>query len=230
MANFYVYTYLRSKKSKHGEVGMPYYVGKGSGNRAYSKQHSVPVPKDRANIVIVASNLTERQAFDEEVRLIAFYGRIDNGTGCLQNRTDGGEGGRCGHHYGFNETSFKLGHQHSPETRAKFSAYAKQRMTPEARKHLSEKLKAIGAGAPLGNKHFAGHTHTQEWREKMSARLTGRKHTAETKARQCIAARLRCTPEVRARMSAAQKARFQRAKALQQEPHRCGLSAVHSAP
>jgi hypothetical protein len=28
----------------------------------------------------------------EVIRLIAFYGRIDNGTGCLRNLTDGGEG------------------------------------------------------------------------------------------------------------------------------------------
>jgi hypothetical protein len=30
MGNFYVYMYLRSKKSKHGGARTPYYVGKGS--------------------------------------------------------------------------------------------------------------------------------------------------------------------------------------------------------
>ncbi len=34
---------------------------------------------------------TEQEAFDEEIRLIAKYGRKDMSTGCLRNRTDGGE-------------------------------------------------------------------------------------------------------------------------------------------
>ena len=233
--------YLRSKKSKHGEIGMPYYVGKGRGNRAYCKQHGVPVPSDKANILIVSSGLSENAAFDEERRLIVLYGRIDNGTGCLQNRTDGGEGtsGYPMVHSAATRakisvslkaqelpTSFKPGHQHSLETRAKFSSYARERMTPQMRQRISEKLKAVGAGAPLGNKHFAGHTHTPEWREKMSQAMKGRTFSDETITRMRVAARERCTPELRARMSAAQHLRFARAKAVQQEPHKCGLSAA----
>jgi len=39
MDNFYVYMYLRSKKSKHGEIGMPYYVGKGRAKAVQQEPH-----------------------------------------------------------------------------------------------------------------------------------------------------------------------------------------------
>ena len=80
---FYVYMYLR-------EDGTPYYVGKGIGNRAYQKNRRLkPPPKNR---IIIQDRLTEEQAFQQEIEHIAFYGRIDNGTGMLRNLTDGGEG------------------------------------------------------------------------------------------------------------------------------------------
>jgi len=83
--NYYVYMYLR-------EDGTPYYVGKGKGNRAYEKHgptFQVP-PRERINIVL--QNLTEKQAFSNEIDFIAWYGRLDINTGILENRTHGGEG------------------------------------------------------------------------------------------------------------------------------------------
>jgi hypothetical protein len=176
-------------------------------------------------IVFVAQNLSETDAFALEVSLIAQHGRIDNGTGCLRNLSDGGDG-NAGHHFGFNRTSFHPGHQHSPEVCARLSVSAKERMTPEMRAQISAKLKVIGAGAPIGNKHFAGHRHTAETREKMSQVQRGRKVSEESKARMCVAARERCTPEVREIMAVAQRLRFAKAKTLQQESQRCGLSAA----
>ena len=85
MSEFYIYVYLR-------EDGSPYYVGKGKGNRAWSKNRRIPPPTDPSLIVIVKEFLTETEAFDEERLLIAFYGRKDKGTGILRNLTDGGEG------------------------------------------------------------------------------------------------------------------------------------------
>jgi hypothetical protein len=82
---FYTYLWLR-------EDGTPYYVGKGSGHRAFrSDGHGVLRPKSR-QMIIVQEWPSEKDAFAAEMFLIAYYGRKDLGTGCLRNRTDGGEG------------------------------------------------------------------------------------------------------------------------------------------
>jgi len=48
---FYVYAYVRLKASKHGKVGTPYYIGKGSGNRAWDDHGRV---KFRPEQVVIA--------------------------------------------------------------------------------------------------------------------------------------------------------------------------------
>jgi len=73
--------------------GTPYYVGKGSGIRAYAKHRTrggityKPPTKER---IVIYPALSEADAFETEIALIWYYGRKDLGTGMLRNRSDGG--------------------------------------------------------------------------------------------------------------------------------------------
>ena len=88
--NYYTYAYLREDRT-------PYYIGKGTGNRIYSKHRRLKPPKDKSRIIFLKQNLTEEEAFKHEIYMIAVFGRKDLGTGILRNLTDGGEGtSNCG--------------------------------------------------------------------------------------------------------------------------------------
>src|ERR1035437_5905145 len=83
---FYTYLWLR-------EDGSPYYIGKGNNGRAFSnhldtKQYR-PKDPDRIKVQYWSDEAT---ALSYEMYLIDFWGRVDLGTGCLRNRTDGGDG------------------------------------------------------------------------------------------------------------------------------------------
>ena len=142
MSIYYIYAYLR-------EDFTPYYIGKGSGRRAYVKHGSINLPKDRSLIRLFMKNLTEEVAHALEVRFIAAFGRKDNGTGILRNLTDGGEGiSGC---IRSEETKRKMseakkGEKHplfgktlSPETRQKISDYRKGKThSEESKRKMSE--------------------------------------------------------------------------------------------
>ncbi len=84
----YTYAYIR-------DDGSPYYIGKGTHKRAWRhcKRDLIKPPVDRSKILILEANLSEVGALALERRYIRWYGRIDDSSGCLRNRTDGGQGG-----------------------------------------------------------------------------------------------------------------------------------------
>ena len=81
----YVYAYLNDNNE-------PYYIGKGTSDRAWKKHRNVHRPKENNKIVILENNLSDIGAFALERRYIKWYGRLDKNEGILLNRTDGGEG------------------------------------------------------------------------------------------------------------------------------------------
>lgn len=123
-SKFYVYAFLRDKNSAGGKRGSPYYIGKGSGVRAWSNSgRATKKPVDPSRIVLLKANLTESEAFDWEIFYIAHYGRLDNGTGILRNKTDGGEG-VAGVDYSGKRNNF-YGKKHSDATKQKLSRLRK---------------------------------------------------------------------------------------------------------
>jgi hypothetical protein len=190
---FYTYAYLREDRT-------PYYIGKGKGNRiSHRKKRDVKPPKDKSRIIFLKQNLTEEEAFKHEIYMIAVFGRKDNGTGILHNRTDGGEGPSGFIHTP--ETKAKLsaikkgenhpnyGKPHSPETKAKMSVANKGRKhTPEAiskisaagkGKNISPEQRVKMSDAVKGEKnHNYGKSPSEESRKKMSEAQKGEKNHA----------------------------------------------------
>ena len=181
----------------NGTIGSPYYIGKGHGKRAFAKHGNVPLPNDKSKIIILFVGLSEEEANAEEKRQIALYGRIDLGTGCLRNRTNGGEG-QCGvilseERKRYNSEWMKAhpndGNRllaitcHTSEARAKAAASNRgKKRSDEFVRAQSERMK--GKSHPAWNK---GIPRTEEQRKQHSELLTGRKQTLEAVAKRAAA-------------------------------------------
>lgn len=150
--NFYVYAYL-------DDNNLPYYIGKGRGNRYKDKTHRVNVPKNKSKIIFVYENISELWAFAMERKLIKWYGRKDCNTGILENRTDGGDGPSGQDHSGSKNPMW--GKKHSEKTK-KLQSQANRGLPP------SNKGKILGP-------------YSLERRAQMSAGQVGRVLSPETK-------------------------------------------------
>lgn len=167
--HFMVYIWLREKNGTF-PIGSAYYVGKTVRRyRVVGERHSVHPPRDRANILMLDCE-SEADALKLEMLLIRIYGRIDKGTGCLRNRTDGGEG----------TTGL------SEETRAKLSAALMGNTRMLGYRFSEESRRKIGT---------ASKNRSPETQAKMNEAHKGLKRSEETRAKMSLSAKARCARE-----------------------------------
>ena len=177
---YYTYAYLREDKT-------PYYIGKGSGNRAYWKgRRCVPTPTDKSRILILKHFEKEEDAFKHEIYMIAVLGRKDLGTGILRNLTDGGEGGS-----GWTPTQEQIdksanarrGRKASPEHCKAISEGQKGKVIPP---EVKEKMKVARRKRVI----------SEETKRKTSATMKGRPHSPEHRRKLAEANRARAKREM----------------------------------
>lgn len=165
---YYVYSYTEPNKDR------PFYIGKGKGRRAWGhlrpgNQHKTTHFQNKLakmlregitpDVAVIYEDCTSREACDAERYFIRFFGRLDLGTGCLTNHTDGGEGA--------------AGRNLSPEAKAKLiAANTGREVSPETRAKMS-----------AANK---GHQPSLETKAKMSAARQGRSKSPEHAAKLAV--------------------------------------------
>jgi hypothetical protein len=161
---YYTYLWLR-------EDGTPYYVGKGCGSRAFERSgHTCLPPKDK-NRVVLQGFADESEALTADRFLIAYYGRLDLGNGCLRNLTNGGDG--------------VSGLQHSLETKMTLSEQRRFKpLSQQTRRKMQEAMRIRGVSkssidalrresAKRKGKSCEGRTHTEETKQLLARKMQG---------------------------------------------------------
>lgn len=196
--DFYVYILFDG-------FGAPRYVGKGHGNRI--DQHLVKFdPKNWMKMeaiehalilhddlprVKIREGLTEAEAFETEIALIAVIGRYPNGP--LANLTDGGEG--------------PVGRKFSELSRQRMSvAHRGKKLSREQVEKTAAKLRGRKLG-PRKSPHWSlGKKATPEHKKNMSEAQKRRWRNMDVQQREHLLKNLgNTTPETRAKLSAAHK-------------------------
>lgn len=161
MNDYYVYCYIDEKYDEIYEIngkkykGRPFYIGKGHGNRDrqhlslyfkrpfYDKLNKMLKENNQPNIVRIEENLTEKEAFEKEIKYISQF-KIKADDGILLNMNYGGEGGI----------------NPSATTRMKISLANKGKL-------CGEKNPRYGVNCKGENNWFYGCHHTDETKQKM---------------------------------------------------------------
>jgi hypothetical protein len=160
-SGYYHYLYLRKD-------GTPYYSGKGKDGRAWAKEHTIKPPTDQSRIVITHWDLTEVWALAMERWYIRWYGRKDNGTGILRNKTDGGDG--TSGHIKSDDTIEQMrksmtGKNTGPQTEShKQNAANARRGIKQTEEHIQSRVKA-----------HLGKTRSAETKKRISDSKIGKK-------------------------------------------------------
>lgn len=190
-SDFYTYAWLR-------EDGSPYYIGKGTGNRAYrshrrgDKQMSAP-PRHR--VLFLKKDITEFDAYKHEMYMVSHYGRKDEG-GILINMTAGGEGTS-----GRKPTDYCIERTKETNTGRTFTAEQKKKVSEQVSKRkwwnngVKDKhtIECPGEGWVLGRLH---NTKSEVYKSKEFAEKSRQNMLGKPKSE-----------EARAKMSAARKGR-----------------------
>jgi len=159
------------------------------------------VSKHGFSAKVVSDNITFEEAKVIEVELVKKYGRLNNGSGCLCNLTDGGDG--CAGFVITDEYRKKI----SEATKGKTCLYGEKNPfygkthSAESRKKISEALKKSDKNKGERN-HNYGKKMSDELKKRMSDLRKGKKMPDETKEKIRMATAGRPKPkEWRERMS-----------------------------
>lgn len=152
---FFVYAHYRADRPDSD----PFYIGKGKNTRDLSKKRNrlwTNIANKHGFVVKkLKENLTEQEAWNLEISLIAQYGKLIDDTGCLANITNGGEGAS--------------GTIHTDETKAKWSSAKKGKTW--------EEIYGVEQAAAIREKRKARkRIHSDETRRKMSESKQGEKN------------------------------------------------------
>jgi hypothetical protein len=186
--DYYTYAYF-------DENNIPYYIGKGKGNRAWDKNHSVKIPTND-KIIFLKKNISEEEAYRHEIYMIYVLGRKNKGTGILKNKTDGGDSPPkfISH---TEETKNKMrNRRHSEETKKKIGEKSKGRPCKE---EVKIKLSQMWSGRKL----------SENTKHKLSEAHRGKKLSEETK-RKMSEAKKQMSEETKRKMS--EKAKLREAR------------------
>ena len=152
---YFVYAHYKSDDQN----GLPFYIGKGKNKRdlsTYRNRFWKNIANKHGYVAKrVKDNLTEEEAWDLEKELIKSYGKLIDGTGCLCNISDGGEGAS--------------GTIHSQETKNKWSEIKKGKTYEEI--YGVEKATYM---RELRRKSSTGRIYSEETKKKLSLAKQGK--------------------------------------------------------